>query len=141
MGFRLPNTLITIDFPAGHELHGLEVHAGSVPFGTYLELAGLANTAFGSGQESIAALGKLVEGFAVNALRGWNLEDDHGAPVPCTFEQLCKLNARHALAVITAWLSAAGGEVPAPLGQPSSGGVPSVVELPPMELPSGSPAS
>ncbi len=135
MGFQFPTTIITIDFPADHELHGLEVKTSSVPFGTFLELSSLASAGAGDGTEALAAVNTLVEQFATVALKGWNSD------VPATADGLRTLDTRHVLEIIGAWLRAAGGEVPAPLGQPSTGGAPSVVELPPMELASTSPAN
>jgi hypothetical protein len=135
MGFEFPSTIITIDFPAGHELHGLEVRTKSVPFGTFLELSSLAGSAGEAGDGALKAMARLVDDFAASAFLGWNSD------VPATAAGLRSLDTRHVLDVIGAWLRAAGGEVPAPLGQPSSAGGLSVVELPPMELPSVSPAS
>lgn len=135
MGFEFPTATITIDFPADHELHGLEVKAASVPFGTFLELSSLAGAADGQGVEAIASMNRLVEQFATVAFKGWN------ADVPATVDGLRSLDTRHVLEIIGSWLRAAGGEVPAPLGQPSLDGEPSVVELPPMAPLSASRAS
>lgn len=141
MGFTPKSARITIDFPPDHELHGLEVVTRSVPFGTFLELSTLADGADGEGVEAIVAMSRLVSEFADKALRSWNLDDEDGAHVPEGVDGLRGLDTRHVLAIIGAWLRAAGGEVPAPLGATSPGGAPSVVPLPPMEVSSTSQAS
>lgn len=135
MAFTFPTTTITIDFPTDHELHGLEVKTSSVPFGTFLELSSLAGAGTGDGTEALVAMNTLVEQFATVALRGWN------ADIPADAAGLRSLDTRHVLEVVGAWLRAAGGEIPAPLEQPSPGGGPSEVPLPPMELASTSRAS
>jgi hypothetical protein len=137
MGFEFPSATITLDFPPGHELHGLEVQTRSVPFGTFLQLSSLAGGADGAGQglEAIRSMDRLLTEFAAHAFKGWN------AAVPATADGLRTLDTRHVLEIIGTWLRAAGGEVPAPLGQPSPAGGLSEVELPPMELPSASLAS
>ncbi|MGD9749790.1 MAG: hypothetical protein AB7W59_02225 [Acidimicrobiia bacterium] len=140
MGFKLPSTTIVIDFPDGHELHGVEVYTRSVPLGSYLELSKLARTADGTGENSITALEELIVQFADVALKRWNLEDDTGE-VPASAAGLRSLDMRYAMAIITAWLAASGGEVPAPLEQTSSAGEQSAVPLPPMEVASTSPPS
>lgn len=140
MGFKLPSTTILIDFPDGHELHGVEVRTRSVPLGTYLELSKLARVADAGGDEAIGALEALIGQFADVALKGWNLEDDDGE-VPASAAGLRSLDMRYAMAIITAWLAASGGEVPAPLERTSPAGAPSEVPLPPMEVVSGSPPS
>jgi hypothetical protein len=133
VGFKLPSTVFVLDFD-GTDLDGLTVKARSVPFGTFLELQELADVADKSGAEAIAAMRKLVEQFAGTALKSWDLEDDNG-PVPATVDGLGTLEARHVLTIIGTWLRAAGGEAPAPLGEPSPGIAPSAVSsLPMVEL-------
>ncbi len=139
MGFTPPTTLFELDFPEGDELHGLTVTAKSVSVGTFLRLARLQDTAGEGGIEALAAVDELFDAFGT-ALREWDLCDDDGEPVPATADGLRTLELRHAMAVIAAWMGGMS-QAPAPLAASSTGGEPSVVELPPMELASASPAS
>jgi hypothetical protein len=141
MGFTPRSARITIDFPEDHELHGLEVVTTSVPFGTFLDLSTLADGASGDGVEAMQAMARLISEFADKALRSWNLDDENGQHVPEGVDGLRSLDTRHVLAIVGAWMRAAGGEVPAPLGATSPAGGPSAVELPPMAPLSASQAS
>lgn len=139
MGFTPPTSVYTLDFPEGDELHGLTVEARSVSVGTFLRLARLQDTASEGGLEALAAVDELFDAFG-KALRSWDLQDDDGQDVPATADGLRTLELRHAMAVITAWMGGMS-QAPAPLDETSTGGGPSVVELPPMELSSASLAS
>ena len=69
-----------------------------------------------------AALREVAELFAEHALRGWNLTDRHGAPIPETADGLLSLNDPSMLAsVVGGWLGAVG-TVPDPLPSGSPDG-------------------
>lgn len=69
-----------------------------------------------------AALRSVAEIFAEHALRGWNLTDRRGDPIPETADGLMSLNSPTMLAsVVGGWLGAVG-TVPDPLPIGSPGG-------------------
>jgi hypothetical protein len=140
-------------FEEGTEEAGLVVKARGVPLGTLLELVDLASVVDGRPSEfstdDAEALRKLFMGFA-EALVSWNLEEpvldadgnETGASqaVPATYDGLNSQDMDFVLPVIKAWMDALAA-VPAPLGQPSTGGVPSPAASLPMEPLSPSPTS
>jgi hypothetical protein len=71
----------------------------------------------------------------------WNIEDDDGAPVPLTLDELMATDMRLVNTVIRAWSDHIGGTVEAPLEQPSPGGAPFPEGSIPMDVSSPSPAS
>ncbi|HZO70059.1 MAG TPA: hypothetical protein VFB74_34115 [Kribbellaceae bacterium] len=82
---------------------------------------------------------ELFELFAEH-LVSWNLEDDKGEPVPTTVDGVRAQDLDFGLMLMFAWLDAVTG-VPAPLAQPSSGGVSYPAVSIPMETLSPSPVS
>lgn len=148
MGFTPPRTVYTLDF-SGTELDGLEVKARSVSVGTLLEFTQMADlaerltgdeaTQTADGMEVMRVVGELLASFA-EVLRDWNLVDEDGTPVPADLHGLRSLEFRHAMAIITTWTRAAS-DVPAPLSNGSSGGVPPLEPSIPMDVSSASQAS
>jgi hypothetical protein len=169
-GFKRARKTYRLRFAEGSELAGLEMVAGSLPLGEFLELTELADIDVHNPAD-LAKVGVLFKSFAT-ALKSWNLEQDlcrahrqpeckhcgcpdHGelvcedcsftalvvtGPVPPTLEGVKSQDYEFMLEVIGEWMTAIGG-VPAPLGQRSAGGVPSVVASLPMAPLSPSQAS
>lgn len=74
MGFREPESTITLRFKTGHQYHGLEATVRSISIGEYIAATGMDG---GDGDTGSASL----ERFFRN-LVSWNLEDADGKPVP-----------------------------------------------------------
>lgn len=74
MGFREPDSTITLRFEEGHELHGLEVTLRGMSIGDWMQATGMD----GSDGDNTA---QTIERFH-EALISWNLEDADGKPVP-----------------------------------------------------------
>lgn len=140
MGFTLPSTTLVLDF-AGTELAGLEAKVRSVSFGRLLEIMELVETfeTATTVRAQAEAMSQVIDHFA-GVLKSWDAVDDDDQPVPATSEALKALDFRHVLIIVKAWQDVMTS-VPAPLGESSPGGEPSVVPLPPMELSSASQAS
>lgn len=156
-GYRRKTKQLRLTFE-GTALDGLVVVMRSVPVGTILELAAMAELAQDFTPEGISKLGEVFE-LVAQALISWNLEeelcDGHGAveceicpegspttimPVPASLEGIKSLDLDEALLLVQSWTQAAAG-VSAPLDQPSPGGSPSAVAALPMEPSSRSQAS
>lgn len=75
MGFREPST-IPLTFEPGDELHGLEVRMRGMSIADWLQAAGLDGS---DGDDAAATMKRFY-----TALVSWNLEDEHGQPVPVT---------------------------------------------------------
>jgi hypothetical protein len=73
MGFREPST-ITLTFEPGDEYHGLEVRVRGMSIADWFQAAGLDG---GDGDGAAATMKRFY-----TALVSWNLEDEHGQPVP-----------------------------------------------------------
>lgn len=73
-------------------------------------------------------------------LKGWNLEDEDGAPVPLTYESFMSEDFAFCQAVAGAWLEGVLG-TPDDLGKDSNSGGPPGVESIPMETLSAVPLS
>lgn len=74
MGFREPNSTITLRFKQGDELHGLEATLRGMSIGEYMQATGMDG---GEGEDTAQTMGRF---FA--ALVSWNLEDEAGNPIP-----------------------------------------------------------
>ncbi len=75
MGFREPDSSITLRFEEGDELHGIEVILRGMSIGEYMRATGMDG---GDGEDN----GKTIERF-YKALISWNLEDRAtGQPIP-----------------------------------------------------------
>lgn len=115
-------------WPEGSDYAGLVVRARSLPMGLFLELAPQIDALSGlqpsdltaENTENILAPLRMLGRHLVS----WNLQDEVDGelhPVPATFEGLISQDADLILAIVQAWVQAAG-VVPAPLGPPSSPG-------------------
>lgn len=136
MGYRRQTKTFRLTWPEGEELAGLEVTMAGLSTGEFLTLSDLADGAVPETDDGR----QLMEMFATN-LKGWNLEDDDGAPIPATFEGVMSNEFTFNTEVIVAWMEAVGGALSGPLGQPSSSGSPSLEASLPMEPLSESRAS
>jgi hypothetical protein len=133
MGFKRKVTTFPLDF-TGSDFEGLEVICRRP------SLAAMAFAAEHQGIEMTPAVFKdLLQHFA-DGLVSWNLEDDDDQPVPATFEVLVDLDDEFLAGLFDAWYPAITG-VPAPLGDGSSSGDPSLEESIQMEPLSASQAS
>jgi len=74
----------------------------------------------------------LVLMFGDKMLMGWNLDDEHGKPVPSSGTELSKLPMALSMQIIKSWLDAIA-DVPAPLDNGSNYGNGSGMESPEME--------
>lgn len=135
MGYTRTRATITVTWPEGDDLHGLEVVTRSLSLGTYLSLIGM-------GEVDRSGLKDMIAEFA-NSLVSWNLTDPDGEPVPAT--QAAALAEDHALmlAICSRWMDTLHGrdKEAGPLDQPSPGGEPSLEASIPMETVSPSPPS
>jgi hypothetical protein len=75
VGFREPST-ITLTFEEGDEYHGLEARIRSMSIAEWLAASGLDG---GDGDNAAATMQRFYK-----ALVSWNLEDEHGQPIPVT---------------------------------------------------------
>lgn len=118
MGFQVPRRTARVTFEEGHDYHGAEITLNlDLPTAAIFELQRL------QAEDADAA----VRMFADDALVTWNIEDN-GVPVPATYEGAKTQPAAFILTLMRRWQEAAT-EVPAPLGQASSGTDSSVVPL------------
>lgn len=108
MGYRPKRRIYNLNF-AGTDYEGLEVTARGMTVGEELELDGVDLSA------------DLIVKALVQRLDSWNVEDDHGQPVPTTFEGVCTQDSAMILAILNAVRQANSG-VPDPLPQPSPSG-------------------
>lgn len=136
MGYKRPTTVYRLHFD-DHD--GLEVRAASVPIGQLLDLTEQADRLKSGAAESFDDARELLDLFAAS-LRSWNLEEDDGAPIPCTRDSVLGLEFQFATDLLVAWFEAVAS-VAAPLAQRSTVTLPSEVPSIPMEMLSGSLAS
>ncbi|WP_432010191.1 hypothetical protein [Streptomyces cucumeris] len=138
MGYRKTTRRVQVSL-RGHAEYGTEAEfpeavARGKTLDEYLRIMGWTED---EGDERTAIVRQLEE-FA-DSLISWNLEDEAGAPLPCTRDAFFGIDNDLALAMATAWLDALGGKVDesSPLPGSSPSGEPSPVELVPMEALSG----
>lgn len=106
---------------ADHE--GLEVITRRVTVDGLMEFIGLTSGLDGAAQpapEDLANVGELFGRFA-GVLVSWNLEDEHGQPVPATREGVGSQDFQFMMEIITAWISEVSA-APPPLPGPASSG-------------------
>jgi len=114
---------------------GLEVKVSSIPVGELAEVLELSQSA-----DAASAL-ELIARLA-GKLKGWNIQDDDGNPVPATLEGLKSLDLGEMGEIVAKWV-AAMTKVSDELGKGSTPGEtppPAEVSLP-MEVLSASPKS
>ncbi|MFC7817550.1 hypothetical protein ACFUTR_23250 [Streptomyces sp. NPDC057367] len=114
MGYRPKRKIFKLDF-AGTEYEGLEASMRGPTVGEEIEFNTLRGKE-GTGEEVFAFLTRL--------LVSWNVEDDQGQPVPCTFDGVCTQDSAMVMAILNAGQTAASG-VSDPLPQSSPDGEPS----------------
>jgi hypothetical protein len=122
----------TLQFEEGHEFHGLEARVAGMTLGEFMEVTE------GGAETAAAALKRFAD-----HLISWNLEDEHGNPVPTTEEALRQQDHDLVLALNNAWVQHVVGVHDAdPLPETSTSGAPSLeVSAIPMEALSPSLAS
>jgi hypothetical protein len=106
---------------ADEQYEGLEIKVRSTSMEGLLDVAQLGG--LDKGNVSAADLVKLRPLFErfVSCVVSWNLEDDHGAPVPVTVEAFTAQDADFVMDTVLAWLEALVG-APGPLGGKSNAG-------------------
>jgi hypothetical protein len=125
VGFQRKTTTYRLTFE-GTDLDGLVVTVRSVSVGAMLDLVGLAE----ADTRKAADIAHMFDTLG-DALDSWNLEDG-GVPVPADRTGVRSLGVPEAMALVKAW-SNVMQDVPGPLDQPSTGGVPSAALSLPME--------
>jgi hypothetical protein len=129
MGYRPPRKIYALDF-TGTDYDGLAVKMRGLTVGEELEIDTLRREDGGEHRFFELMTSLLVE---------WNVDDEHGQPVPATFEGVCTQDATMVGAILDALRTAVSG-VPDPLPQSSPSGEPSPAALAlPMEPLSPSP--
>ena len=113
MGFREPDSTITVRFKPGHPYHGLEATLHSMTIDEYSRALGW-DGGEGDGQ------GQTLERF-YKALISWNLTDSQDQPIP--IDAARSRDKRLILALNNAWVNTLTG-VPDtdPLPEPSASG-------------------
>lgn len=126
MGYtRKPKTYLLVF--EGEEYAGLEIHMRGMSMGQMLDMTEFADGGQGRGLAMVReALGTLAAG-----IDSWNLETEDGQPITPSVEALRDLDMPFVLAIVRAWMRGVAS-VPAPLDQPSPGGVPSLEASIPM---------
>ena len=108
-GFRIPAQTAHITF-SGTDYDGAEIWVRlNVSFAHYIELRKAAEG------DDHALMAKL---FGAECLIEWNLEDDHGDPVPATGDGMLQIPLSLAMLIVQHWIEAVA-DVPAPLAPPS----------------------
>jgi len=123
MGFRT-GRCYTLAWPEGDPLHGLEITVRARTFGAVRAVAGRVQSGELAGWElTDHELKEFVSGVV-----SWTLEDDDGAPLPPTVENLRQLELRDIETIIRTWSRRSTGEdpIPDPLDGPSTDGEPTV---------------
>lgn len=111
MGYKPKRKIYELDF-AGTLHEGLKVSMRGTTVGEELELDALRGTEGSARRMFEVMTGLLVE---------WNVEDEHGRPVPATFDGVCTQDSDMISAILDALRQASSG-VPDPLPQASPSG-------------------
>ncbi len=103
MGFRKQPTVYKLRFE-DEDFAGLEVTAKSLPLGEFLEFSKMSSGA----QDPAQGTRQTEAMFAMFAkhLVSWNLEDEHGKPVPATYKGVITQEFGFVLDIIKAWMDA-----------------------------------
>lgn len=118
------------------DLAGLEVRMRGLSTGDYLNVVRIQAD---DGDETPEQVDTML-GLLAGALVSWNLEDEHGNPVPADLDGVKAQDFDLVMAILGAWQTAVAG-VPAPLDSASPSGVPSLEASIPMDTLSESPES
>lgn len=109
MGYRPKPKLYRLIFEDG-DYAGLEVTAASLSMGDMLALLPAAETLKG-GDLDIGHADGFLRKFGA-CLRSWNLEDEHGRPVPATYDGLMSQDPAFIMTVLTTWVSRVAAVAP-----------------------------
>ncbi len=135
MGYKAKLKTYLVRFEEGHDYHGAEARLRGISYAEWEEMTGLDG---GDGDDNGA---KSVQRFA-DHLISWNIEDEHGKPVPITLAAAKSLDHNLVAAFNNAWIQTLTGVHGAdPLPESSLSGEPSLVESIPTEALSESLAS
>jgi len=116
MGFKNARRTYKIVVDDG-EYEGLEVRLRGLSVRQLMEVEDTANEAeSGKPESAIELFSKLSENIV-----SWNLEDDDGAPIGHSVDDLLDLDMSFVLFLVQEWLTAAAG-VAVPLGKGSNSG-------------------
>lgn len=121
-GYVVPRTIYKLRF-VGDDYDGIVVRARKMSLGTALEsqqLTAWTGDEKLSHEDRLRHLGDLHRTFLGHVV-DWNLTEEDGASVPCTFEGLRSLEGEFVSVLVAAWLNTPVS-VAAPLEQPSSDG-------------------
>jgi hypothetical protein len=135
MAYRRDPKVYKLVFDDTTDFAGLEVRAKSVDLGTLLHLTSLVNAPRLSVEDVEALLTGLAE-----ALVSWNVEDEHGEPIPATKEGLYSGDPVEAISIVRKWIDVMSN-VAEDLGKASNSGETSPESQLPMETLSESPGS
>lgn len=127
-GFKHSKTYL-LEWPEGHEYHGLKIRTRGVSTGTMIDITTVDD-------EDPNSLAFIFEQFA-SVLTWWNMVDDDDQPVPATLEGVRSIDYRMGQAIVRAWQRTVTG-VSDPKEPPSIGGLPLVEASLPMETSSAS---
>lgn len=131
MGFEEPQDTARLVFEGDYA--GAEVVCRlNVPLGTYFAIGKSQSGGNDAAEEALRLLGD-------NVLVAWNVERN-GQPVPANGDGMMQISPRFATLILGEWLKVAA-EVPAPLDDRSTSGVPYPAQSIPAAALSGSPSS
>lgn len=137
MGYVRKKKVFVLNFE-DEDLEGLVVKATTVSTEQLLEIEGSLSQIKKVDKDKVR---EILSTFA-KVLVSWNLEDEEGAPVPCSLDGLLGQDFEFVLAILYGWIEGVSS-VAAPLDKKSSNGVKSHLESSlldmPMELLSASP--
>lgn len=128
MGYR-PKRIYKLAWADDHDMHGLEVTARPMKFGTLLELGLLVEAA--KDTKSLTDMEAMAEKFA-DSIVEWNYEDEDGALLPANAQGLKEMEDWEVFGLLDAYMTVAIG-VSEELGKGSPNGGRSQVDLPPMD--------
>lgn len=134
MGYKRNPKIYKLVFGDDTDYAGLEVQVKTITMGQLLAMR--SGKTSDDDKDNIRVSVELLAERIVE----WNLEDEHGKPVPPTLDAMLEEDDDFIFAIINRWTDAVSG-VKAPLQQSSPSGEPSPVELVPMEALSESLAS
>jgi hypothetical protein len=142
VGFVVQRRRFKLVFADGSALDGATVRMRSVDLGVYMECMRLAQVGMAmkdaddlSVAELMTALPEVARLFEVvaDSLVDWDLQEEDGTPIPCTFKGLCSLEPPMVYVLVESWMEAIGG-VSAPLPNGSRSGGPAPAVSLPMEV-------
>lgn len=115
-GFKSP--AYRLEWPEGHELHGLVVRARGLSIGDLKVVSSVPMDA--KGIQQLDAVGPLLDVFA-DRIISWNLVDEKDEPVGTSREDMAQADMRTVLPVVMAWVTEVSS-IPDPLPKGSNSG-------------------